>query len=110
MALPSILRLWSLRLGLAVAVLDFAWARSMLSLVQDSNPASTVRLTGAVVWIFLHLPAALLAGLPFQAPASPSEPLPPAELGLMALLGAAQMGALAWWLGRRLDKDPKGKP
>jgi hypothetical protein len=86
------LRLW-LPLGLALA--DLAWACSALSSRPEANPASSVEAINSAVWIFLHLPAALLGSLPFDAAAAKSGvPLPQLECALIAILGAVQTAGL----------------
>jgi hypothetical protein len=95
------LSLWRWRLGLALGLLDSIWSASALSLGRNLNEGSTVQLSGLMVWIFLHLPAALLASWPFgQA----SGPLPFGELLLMGFLGCLQLIAIGAWLGWRMDR------
>ena len=94
---------WSARLALAVGLFDAFWA--FVALTSQATPgASTVQMSNLVVWIFLHLPAALLGSLPFSA-GSPDMPLPATELLLIGILGIAQMAFLGWLWGRSIDKD-----
>jgi hypothetical protein len=99
----TLFKFWRWRLGLGAAALDGIWSLSALSSIHTLAGASTVQLSGLMVWIFLHLPAALLGSLPFSH-ADPSQPLSSAELSLMGLLAAAQAFALGYALGWRKDK------
>ena len=98
---------WQLRLPLILVLADLAWIFSALAPQTAANPAAGVGMSNSVVWIFLHLPAVALGGMAFDASPSQAGPLPKAEMILIGFLGLAQMGALAWWAGRMLDKKRK---
>jgi hypothetical protein len=100
---------WSLRLSLAFAALDAFWAYSALVAAEGpTNPGASVSVINPVIWIFMHFPAAWLASLPFGSQPPAGQPMPSGELWLLAGLGVAQMAALGWWLGRRLDRRGSG--
>lgn len=100
-----VLQRWSFRFALGLAVLDALWAYSALVAVSGpTNPGASVSMINPMIWIFMHFPAAWLASLPFGPQPPSGAPLPVGELWLLAGLGVAQMAALGWWLGRRLDR------
>ena len=89
--------------ALAAVLLDGLWALYVLREPDLSRQTATVEMAGTTVWIFLHLPAALLASLPYLS--LPAEaPVPRSEFLVMGLLGLAWSGGLAWalgwWMGR----------
>ncbi len=86
-----------------LACLDGAWALSALATSAPAKLTSTVSMINPVVWIFLHLPAALLGSLPWQH-LPQDAPLPAAQLWLIGALGMAQTAALAWWWAGHMDR------
>ncbi len=95
---------WRLRLPLVFGSADLAWSFSALRPVQSTNAAASVGMINSVIWIFLHLPAALLGSLPFGSPGSPGLALPMEEILLLGVLGILQMAAIGWGIGLWLDK------
>jgi hypothetical protein len=96
---------WRLRLCFIFVLLELVWAFSALSVGRGANQASTVQMSGVLVWIFLHLPAALLGSWPFG---NTDGALPAAELWLMGAFGVLQSAGLGWWLGWRMDRKREG--
>jgi hypothetical protein len=94
---------WQIWIPLAIGLLDLAWAYSALNVPQGSNAASSVSMINATVWIFLHVPAALLNSMFFEKGPQMTQ----AELILLGALGALQMAALGFWLGKYLEKKRK---
>jgi hypothetical protein len=92
---------WRIRLPFLLALADLLWMPSALAPQPGSNPAASVGMLNSTVWIFLHLPAVFLGGLPFEAAAGP---LPRAERLLIGALALAQAAALGWLAGWILDR------
>ncbi|MES2200970.1 MAG: hypothetical protein V4498_01830 [candidate division FCPU426 bacterium] len=107
MTLKSSLATWRLRLALSFGLFDALWAADALRLSASTQDASTVRMINVVVWIFLNLPAALLASIPFGGMTSENAPVPSTQLILMGALGAIQFFLMGWLLGRWMDKLAK---
>ena len=96
-----------LSLALLVTAFDGAWAVQALA-VTRVDAVSNVELVSVIIWSFVHLPAALLAGAVLKPlgwmPADPKQ-MPVAALWVMAGMGLMQTFALtygvwAWWQGR----------
>ena len=100
-------RKWRLRLPVLFGLADLAWAASALRPSAAANEAASVGMINSVIWIFLHLPAALLGSLPFGQGPTASAALPGSELALIGVLGVAQTCALAWLIGRFIDRKRK---
>ena len=91
-----------------LTLFDLVWCVQAFG-QQPSHATSTVSLASLVLWVYLHLPAALLASL-FLKPSGVFEqlasmPLPWWALASFAGLGLAETfglsyGLLAWWKGR----------
>ena len=96
--------IWSLRLPLLAALADLAWAFNALQSAPAANGADSVGMINAVVWIFLHLPAAYREACPFKACQPGAGAFPPGQLLLIGALGILQMAAIAWAIGLWLDK------
>lgn len=99
---PSRLRLW---IALAFTLCDLIWAFSALNFRAGANAASTVSAINSAVWIFMHLPAVYLAGLPFSKDSGAAVSM--AEVMTIGSLGVLQMAALGYWLGRFFDRKQK---
>lgn len=99
---------WSLRLGALAGLLDALWSSQALQIERYTNTASNVEVSGLIVWIYLHLPAALLASWSAELlslnPVDPSAPFPPSVLLLLGVLGAAQAVLIGAGLGTLLDR------
>ena len=93
-----------LKLPLIFGLADALWAFSALKAAPVSNGADSVGLINAVVWIFLHLPAAWLGSLPFKNQGAAAGVFPPGQLALIGSLGVLQMAAIAYGIGFWLDK------
>jgi hypothetical protein len=98
---------WRYRLPMLLGIADVLWSLSALRPSPGANAAASVGMINTVIWIFLHLPAALAASLPFGVPATPGLALPSLEIVLMAALGVLQMAALGWGLGSWMDRRGK---
>lgn len=96
---------WRLWLPLAALTADLAWSLGALAPQAGANPAASVAMANSVVWIFLHMPAVLLGGLPFKDAAA--GPPPRAELLLIGGLALLQAAAIGWVLGWILDRKRK---
>ena len=87
------------------SIADLCWSFSALRPDQGSNAAASVGMINSVIWIFLHLPAALLASLAFGGQSKGETALPTSEIVAMAALGMVQMSllglVLGWWMDRR---------
>ena len=99
--------LWRVRLPLLLAAGDLLWMLSALAPHAEKNPAASVGMLKSTVWIFLHLPAVFLGGLPFEAAGQAAGPLPRSEVLLIGALALAQAAALGWAAGWILDRKRK---
>jgi hypothetical protein len=92
-----------------ITLFDLGWCLQAFS-QQPSHASSTVSVASLVLWIYLHLPAALLASLLlkpwglFEQAAASALPLWAlalfAGLGLLETFGLAY-GTVSWWRGRQ---------
>ena len=105
--MSDIQRSWRLKLPLIFVAADLLWAYSALKVQSGLNAAATVSAINSSIWIFLHLPAAILGGLPFHDSAGTNTALAPAELILIGSLGILQTAIVSFGLGHILDKKRK---
>ena len=91
------------RLAVLITLFDLVWCLQALS-QRPSHATSTVSVASLVLWIYLHLPAALLASLLLKPWISleggPSAALPWGALAIFAVLGLLQTYGLAYGLAR----------
>ncbi len=106
--MPRLSQRWSVRFGFLAAIADGLWSSQALAIERGVDAVSNVEVSGLIVWIYLHLPAALTASWIAEkmelTPADSSAPFTASILICMAFLGATQSALIAAGLGHLLDR------